>query len=159
MGYILGITVSARTTAAQFRPGSKGLDADGNEYLYVQAGGAINAGDFVAIDSAFSATQLTKTNADTLPIIGMASDGGFTSGQFGWVTTELVAAAARGGNMLANTTVNAPLYTTATAGHLSHVSTSQTLIAFAVATTTSGSNARQGVRLMSPGAIRGTVGA
>lgn len=156
MTYILGIDPTDRSSAAQHRAGSIGMDANGVEYIYVSAGGTINNGDCVSVDSNYSALQMTKTLADALPIVAFAQ-AAFTSGQWGWVARRGIGIR---GNMLASTTVNVPLYTTATAGHLSHVSTSQTMIHGVCATTTSGSNASQTLRAnTNPSVIRGTVNA
>ncbi len=156
MTYIIGIDPLDRAASAQHKAGSIGMDDKGIEYIYVAAGGTVNNGDCVAVDSNFAALALTKALADTLPIIGFAQ-AAFASGQWGWVARRGVGIK---GNVLANTTVNAPLYTTATAGHLSHVSTSQTMIHGVCATTTSGSNGMQTLRAAAnPSPIRGTVGA
>lgn len=156
MSYIIGLDPTDRNSTPIHRAGSIGLDAAGNEYIYVTASAAINNGDFVAVDSAFGATALTKTLADALPIIGLAT-AAFTVGQWGFVARRGVGLR---GNMLANTTVSVPLYTTATAGHLSHVSTSQSMVHGVCATTTSGSNGLQTIRAaVLPSVIRGTVGA
>ena len=156
MTYIIGLDPTDRSSAAIHRAGSIGLDSAGTEYIYVQAGATVNNGDCLSVDSNFSAQPITKTLADTLPIVGFAQ-AAFTSGHWGWVARRGVGIR---GNMLANTTVNVPLYTTATAGHLSHVSTSQTMIHGVCATTTTGSNAMQTLRAnVLPSTLRGTVNA
>ncbi|TAH36538.1 MAG: hypothetical protein EYC62_02525 [Alphaproteobacteria bacterium] len=156
MSYIIGLDPTDRSATPLHKAGSVGMDSTGAEYIYVQAGATINSGDCVAVDSSFSAQAITKTLADTLPIVGFAQ-AAFTSGNWGWVARRGVGVR---GNMLANTTVNVPLYTTGTAGHLSHVSTSQTMVHGVCATTTSGSNATQTLRAsVSPSVIRGTVNA
>ena len=156
MTYIIGLDPTDRSATPVHRAGSVGMDVAGIEYLYVQAGATINNGDCVAVDSNSSAQSVTKTLADTLPSIGFAQ-AAFTSGQWGWVARRGVGVR---GNMLANTTVNVPLYTTATAGFLSHVATSQTMVHGVCATTTTGSNATQTLRAaVNPSVIRGTVNA
>lgn len=156
MTYILGIDPTDRQTTPQHKLGSRGMDANGTTYIYVKANATINDADCVAIDSSFNAVQMTKAQADTLPIVGFAQ-AAFVNGNYGWVSRSGVGTRC---NVLANTTVNAPLYTTATAGHLSHVSTSQTMVAGICATTTTGSNAPQTMRAsIEPFVVRGTVNA
>lgn len=156
MTYIIGLDPTDRTSTPQHRAGSLGFDAAGAEYIYVSANATVNNGDCVAVDSNFTAAPITKTLADGLPIVAFAT-AAFASGQWGWVVRRGVGFRA---NALANTTVAAPLYTTATAGHLSHVATSQTMVHGVCATTTSGSNGLQTMRAsVLPSVIRGTVGA
>ena len=156
MTYIIGIDSTDRASTAQHRAGSIGMDSGGVEYIYVVAGGTIAVGDCVSVDSNFSALAITKALADSMPIVAFAQSA-FTSGQWGWVARRGVGIR---GNMLASTTVNAPLYTTATAGYLSHVATSQTMIHGVCATTSTGSNATQTLRAnTNPSVVRGTVNA
>ena len=156
MTYIIGLDPTDRTSAPQHRAGSLGFDAAGAEYIYVAASAAIANGDCVAVDSNFAASPITKTLADAMPVIGFAT-ASFASGQWGWVVRRGVGFRA---NVLANTTVASPLYTTATAGNLSHVATSQTMIHGVCATTAGASNGLQTMRAaVLPSVVRGTVGA
>jgi hypothetical protein len=154
MTYIIGIDPTDRALTAQHRPGSVGMDSGGVEYIYVIAGGTIASGDCVSVDSGFCALSITKKLAKALPIVAFAQ-AAFASGEWGWVARRGVGMR---GNMLAGTAVNAPLYTTATAGHLSHVAAWQTMIHGVCATTSTGSNAVQALRAnTNPTVVRGAV--
>ena len=62
--YITGIDTSlvvASTGVPAFKVGSRGVDSDGKEYVYIHANGVGVIGDVMAIDEAYEADQLTVT--------------------------------------------------------------------------------------------------
>lgn len=97
----------------------------GSRYVYVLAGEAILQYMAVSIDADYAATKLTKALADTLKPVGFAQ-AAIPSGSSGWVCVagEGISILAKGGSgdFVA-------MYTTTSAGVLSGTSTSQTLIA------------------------------
>jgi len=121
--------------ALPFRYGSRISTGNNGNATYVLAGGAINLYDFVAIDSAFSATQLTATNATTAVYIGCATFTAIASGYAGWVALQGDVT----GNVLASAAANVALYPTATPGYLDDAGSSVILkIAGIVAVTARG---------------------
>ncbi len=69
------------TTPSPLRPGSEGVDVDGNKYVYCNFTSTVNAGQPVAIGSDFTANILAVTGRGP---VGVACARG-TSDQFGWV--------------------------------------------------------------------------
>lgn len=69
------------TTPSPLRPGSRGWDQEGGEYVFCNFTSTVNAGQPVAIGSDFSAGILAVTGRGP---IGVACARG-TSDQFGWV--------------------------------------------------------------------------
>jgi hypothetical protein len=68
------------TQAIKF--GQRGVDVDGNEYVYVDFQQALGAGEWVAFDHAYAATRLTATSKGFVGVvIGTVS----ASDRFGWV--------------------------------------------------------------------------
>jgi hypothetical protein len=113
--------------------GSRHVAANGNEFIYVQAGAAIAQYDAVAINEAWSAVPLTKALADAREKIGIAQVA-FANTAFGWVMTRGLGRLA----VLASCAADVLLYTSATAGSLDDTATDQTLIRGVVLTTARG---------------------
>lgn len=97
---------------------------DNQEYVYVQANGAISQYDVVGIDENYQAAALTKAMADDGWTIGFAQVA-FADNDYGFVAT-------RGSNLTvtfaATTAVDTALYTSGTAGRLDDKVTGQTKI-------------------------------
>jgi len=113
--------------------GSRVVAANGNEFIYVQAGAAIAQFDAVAVDESFAARPLTKALADAGEKICLAQVA-FANTAFGWVQTRGLGRV----NVSASVAADVLLYTTATAGRLSSTSASQTLVRGLVLTTARG---------------------
>lgn len=111
---LAGVKFDTPTTTAQFALGTIALGSDGTEWVYVQAGAALVAGDCVGINENFDATGLTLTTANDADRIGFAQVA-FANDDFGWV-------ALRGSNIncrvKASCAADAQLWTTASAGVL-----------------------------------------
>lgn len=99
-----------------FSLGQRMQDADGNEFVYVQANGGITAGDVVLLTEAFQADQLDTTNSNGAigDRVGVAK-GTLTDNQYGWVQVYGVASAI---NAATGATANTVLNSTSTAGRV-----------------------------------------
>jgi hypothetical protein len=132
---VLGVNLGATAAAAEHTPGEVTLGANGSQWIYVKAGGAIAQYDYVCIDEAFTALAGTKANVDAGHAIGFAQ-AAFASGEYGWVALQ-----GRGTvkvNVLASCAADAALYSSATAGKLDDDSTSQTAVPGVVITSSNG---------------------
>lgn len=136
----ISASVSPETPAPPFAVGTLIEGNQGSEFVFVQASTSIALGDFVAIQNGFLANSLTSTNINSslggqIGIAGTVLAQSVTfipAGAFFW-------AAIRGSGMLGNagsaalTTptsgVAVQLFTTATAGAITSVTTSSTLAA------------------------------
>ena len=99
-----------------FTLGQRMQDADGNEFVYVQADGTITAGDVVIISEAFQADALDTTNSAGAinNAVGVAK-GTLTDDQYGWVQIYGVAPVI---NATTGATANTKLNSTSTAGRV-----------------------------------------
>lgn len=133
-------TVGSR--AEKFPPftlGQRMQDADGNEYVYVQANGAIVANDVVIYTEAFQADQADTTNSATAfgDRAGIAA-GSLADNDYGWIQIYGQATANVANSCAANTALN----TTATAGRLDDdATTGAEVIDRLVLTTAAGASA------------------
>jgi hypothetical protein len=116
------LSTAAHTLMTRYRN-----EANGKEYIYVQADGAITQYQAVSITPAGQAAALTKANADKGYKVGVAQIA-FTDDYYGWIlvvdpigTGSYVRAA----SACASETL---LYTTATAGRIDDSDTGQTAI-------------------------------
>jgi hypothetical protein len=136
----IGIDVTATPDTSDQTLGTRTNGIDGNEYVYVQASGAITQYDAVGIDENYQAAALTKAIADDGWMIGFAQVA-LADNDYGWVAT-------RGSNikcrLAAACAVDVTLYTTGTAGVLDDTSTSQTNIDGVVSVGTTTSAAQNG---------------
>lgn len=98
--------------------------ADGTEFQYCQASGAIAQYDWVGIDENNQAASLTKAMADDGFKIGVAQVAAVDNDGI-WIATE---GRNLNGAVLASCAADVVLYTSATAGHLDDTSASQTKI-------------------------------
>lgn len=113
-------TFAAGDRATRFPPhkvGTRMEGADGKVYIYVQAGGAIDANDAVGIDEDYQATTLTTAAAEDGHKIGVAP-ATFANDDYGWVQVRGVCELNVGGGYAAD----GILYTTTTAGTLDDAS-------------------------------------
>jgi hypothetical protein len=112
---LLGVLVTDTPTTNEtgIALGTQVFGQTGERYIYVTAGGVIAQYAWVGYDEAFSATELTFTNAAAGHGIGVAQVA-FASGDYGWVQTGGVAS----GKVAASCAADVALYTTTTAGVL-----------------------------------------
>lgn len=110
------ITIGDRAPAfPPFSLGQRMQDADGNEYVFVQADGAITANDVVILTEAFQADQIDTTNSAGAigDKVGVAK-GTLADDDYGWVQIYGTCTANVGSSCAANTKLN----TTSTAGRI-----------------------------------------
>lgn len=115
VGARLNDTSSAAMMAASgkgFGLGDRYVNNQGNEYVFVQASGAIGASDVVFITSAYVASSITTTNGLRGGLVGVAPVA-FANGEFGWVQVKGPTVM----NVKASCAANVRLNTTATAGY------------------------------------------
>lgn len=110
---------TVRDRAQPFPPftlGARMQDDAGNEYVYVQADGAITAGDVVIVSEAFQADALDTTNSNGAigDTVGVAK-GTLADDDYGWVQVYGVAPAV---NAATGATANTVLNSTGTAGRV-----------------------------------------
>lgn len=129
--------------APPFLVGTKAFGSDGSEFIFVQASTSISLTDFVVINagqavSPYQANSVTTTNVQSSLAVGLASTGLVVKGSvsfipaaaYFWALTkgQFVPATTSGGTGgLASNTGGVALFTTATAGVISSVTTSQSL--------------------------------
>lgn len=131
-----------------FGLGDRYCDDSGNEYLFVQANGAITANDVVIIDEAYQADQADTTNsAGALgDRVGVAA-ATFADDEYGWVQVKGTCTINVGSSCAANTKLN----TTATAGRVDDDATAGAETIHGLYTTGSeSSNAAAGILLGDP---------
>lgn len=144
----IGVDLTATPDSIEHTLGDRVTAEDGQEYVYIQANGAITQYDFVGIDENYQAAALTKAMADDGYSIGVAQVA-FADNDYGWVAT-------RGHNLQgrvgASCAADAALWTSSTAGVLDDASASQTKIDGVVAVTaeTGGAAAAEEVLLTWP---------
>ena len=127
-GVDLTKTTTGTTTdgaGAEFALGTVVMGTDNSEWTYVQAGEAITAYSWVAIDENFQAVKGTKTLADAGHSVGIAQVA-FSDNDMGWVCTS--SAGNISVRVLASCAADVQLYTTGTAGALDDTAASQTAI-------------------------------
>lgn len=117
-------------TTAQFALGT-GVESGNGDWQYIQANGAISAGELVAISATGTGTRATATLAATGQQLAFAQYA-FLDTEFGWVVTG-------GGNPLnvsvsATSTLQAVLYVATTSGKLSTTASSGTLAGISLQT-------------------------
>lgn len=96
-----------------FSPGDVVTTHDGKQFVFVKAGGALNAGDLVTFDGSYNASQVSTANAVRGSRVGILVTA-LSSGQYGWAQTMGVASAKTAGAVAASARLN----TTATAGSI-----------------------------------------
>lgn len=115
IGYDLDQTTASLDEGKGFGLGDVVCDDAGNEYIYVQANGAITANDVVVVTEAYQADQIDTTNsAGALgDRVGVAA-ATFADDEYGWVQVKGTCTINVGTSAAANTKLN----TTATAGRV-----------------------------------------
>lgn len=118
MSFVSGIQTTAEHDTAQFAVGTRGVDYDGKEYVYVQAdsGGVTGAGYVVLIDPAtYTADMIDTTNSGSGfgELVGVAPLA-VTASYYFWAQVWGAASIRVAASCAANTAIN----TTATAGQL-----------------------------------------
>lgn len=120
----VGLNLTTLSTTPLVELGKRVTATDGQQYVYVQASGAIVAGNYVCITEDFQAAKGTKALVDDGEEIGFAQVA-FADDEYGFVATK-------GSNLtvrvLGSCAADVPLYTSGTAGELDDSSTSQTKI-------------------------------
>ena len=112
----IGANANLTHTEAQFSVGDRATGKDGSIWQYVQANGAIAAGDVVLLDEDWQADQLDLTNSASAfgQSVGVAA-AAFADNEYGWVQVFGVCDAINcGSSCAANATVNS----TSTAGRV-----------------------------------------
>lgn len=110
-------------TVQQHVLGTRAMDPDGNEYVYMQGVSSLAAGDWVSFDEAYVTTRLI-TNAIGRVAIAMAAITATTS--FGWFQIWGKNTIAKGNS--GNVADNGTLYTTGSAGVVDDADASTELI-------------------------------
>tara|TARA_S200002703_G_C3780738_1_gene240562 strand:+ start:245 stop:697 length:453 start_codon:yes stop_codon:yes gene_type:complete len=135
----IGAGDSIVTTTQTFGLLDRSCNHLGNEMIYVQASGAIAQYAAVGVDETGQAAELTKAMADDGYHIAFAQVA-FADNEYGWVVTRGQDIECK---LAASCAADVALYTTATAGVLDDLSTSQTKIdgVVSVETITAATNA------------------
>lgn len=133
-------SVTPETPAPPFLPGTQAFGSDGSAFVFVQASTSISLTDFVVINSGtnaapYMANSVTITAVQSSLAVGLGSTGLIVSGSvsyipagaYFWACTkgQYIPATTSGGGIASNTGVQ--LFTTATAGVLTSVTTNQSL--------------------------------
>lgn len=139
-------SVTPEYPAPPFLVGTKGIGSDGSEFVYVQASTSISLTDFVVINTgstgggSYQANSVTTTNVGSSIAVGLASTGlvlrqsvtYIPAQAYFWACTKgqyLPATTSGGTGGLATNVNGVLLFTSATAGVLTSVTTSQSLLA------------------------------
>lgn len=118
----VGAAFSTTHTDRKFKLGTRMLGDDGDEYVYVQADGAISAGDVVIITEAAQADAIDTTNsASKIGFRVGVANVAFADDEYGWVqvrgaTTANVGTGSAAGDKLNTTSTAGRLDDDATAG-------------------------------------------
>lgn len=119
-GVNFDVVFTAGTRATRFPPfrlGARACDEDGNEYVWVQASGAITGDGYVcAIDEAYQAVMVDSDVAATIAegqIVGVAN-AAFADNDYGWLQIYGTCGIRTAASALANSKLAA----TATAGQV-----------------------------------------
>jgi hypothetical protein len=127
---VAGARLDTPEATQRFALGTRVTASDSTVWVYVQASGAISAGDTVSITSAYQATRATVATAMAGQALAFAQ-AAFADDDYGWVPVA--------GNPLtvlvsATSTLNVPLYIGTTSGHLSTTGSSATVAGLALLT-------------------------
>jgi hypothetical protein len=83
----VGANYASTSTTCDFKLGGRSIGADGTEWIYVQADGAITKYDCVGVDENFQATAVTSTIGGAAWLPGFAQVA-FADNEYGWVATR-----------------------------------------------------------------------
>jgi hypothetical protein len=127
-------TNSAGSAIPAFDLMTKVLGSNDTEWLFVQASGAVSAGDCVQINASGTATRATAAGVATETNTVAFAQNAFADTDFGWVTVK-------GKNLTiavsATAADNTQLYVATTSGKLSTTASSGTLIGIQIANVSS----------------------
>lgn len=125
---IAGANLNATTTDRRFELGTVASGTQDTEWVYVEANGAISAGDICEINASGTATRATTAGPRTSVTELGAAQNAFATGEFGWIARRgynlTVAISATTQPRLVGT---AELYIATTSGKLSNTSASATV--------------------------------
>ncbi|WP_226552974.1 hypothetical protein [Celeribacter naphthalenivorans] len=115
IGANLSNPVSTLEEGKGFGLGDRYCATNGDEYIFVQADGAISANDVVIISEAYQADQIDTTNSDGAlgDRVGVAP-AAFSDDDYGWVQVKGTCSI----NVATGAAANTKLNTTATAGRV-----------------------------------------
>lgn len=115
-------TNSAGTAIPPHKLGTRVLGTNSSEWVYVQAAGAVTAGDAVTVTTSGTATRATTANVIAGQQIAFAQNA-FADTDYGWVALNGNALTV---NVSGTTAVDIPLYI-GTSGKLTYVTASATV--------------------------------
>ncbi len=115
----VGADISAIHSTPQFKLGTRGRGQDNQQYVYVVASGDIDAYDCVLIDEDYSAVSALHANAGASHLAGWPQVA-ITDTYYGWA---VLSGSNFSGNVADNTTADAQLYFSSTAGTLNSLAT------------------------------------
>lgn len=134
---ITGARFTETSADRKFALGTMSESDDGTVWQYVQASGAINIYDFVAITETYTAAQATNALLTVAkPMAVGCAQVAFATSEYGWVVRQGTFT----GNLIAATAANVKLLSVATAGHLDDAGTA-TVLGVRTPTLVGGSNA------------------
>lgn len=140
--YAVSASVTPETPAAPFLVGTRAFGSDGSEFVFVQASTSISLTDFVLIGSSLAtwanpylANSITYLNVPSSFAIGLGSTGLVVKGSVSYIPAGAYFWAQTRGQYIPATTsaglasgTGVVLFTSATAGVLTSVTTSSTLM-------------------------------
>ncbi len=132
---MIGVSFALHDDTAKFKVGTVCKGSDGSEWVYVEASNTVSASHWVAIDENHLAVAGTSALADVMHGIGIAPVA-FLSSDYGWVQVEGIATAAFDGTASAD--IN--LYTSATAGQFSDITSGSKIEGITLVTAVSTQN-------------------
>lgn len=108
IGFNAAATVSSTTEGKSLNVGTRTLDGSGNEYVYVQANGAITGEGYVCTyDETYQAAMVSTSNDAGGALVGIAQTD-FADNDYGWLmvkgTTNIRVAASAAADVALNTT-------------------------------------------------------
>lgn len=136
--YVVSASLTPETPAPPFVVGTMAYGNNGSEFIFVQASTSISLGDFLAVTNGETANSLTSTNivSSLGARIGMAatvlaqSVTFIPAGAYFWATMRGSSLAGNAGSAVtAPVASNVQLFTSATAGAVTSVTTSSSLAA------------------------------
>lgn len=127
---LAGANLNATTTDQLLSLGTVCTAQNNTRWTYVQADGAISAGDLVTIDDAGQATRATIAAAMSGDVLAFAQIA-FADNEYGFVAVSGNPVTA---NVSATSTLNVAIYIGTTSGHISTTASSATLAGVALMT-------------------------
>lgn len=118
---LVGADFNSASTDQKFELGQTARGNSNTDWLYVQAGGAIDKHDLVTVDEDFSATAATASTAAAGHSVAVATGAAIAASSYGWVCRAGSGTYVKV-NAAASTAADALLNATATAGHVGNAS-------------------------------------